>query len=102
MLTGANFIGARNPATGKAPAFAEATPAEVDEAARAAESAFEADAGLPPARRAALLRVFSMVRGGRRTSARPSPDAALPEELRDANPRGLWRLGDGRLTQHAL
>jgi NAD-dependent aldehyde dehydrogenases len=26
------------------------------------------------------------------------PDAALPEELRDANPRGIWRLVDGRRT----
>ena len=23
------------------------------------------------------------------------PEAALPEELRDANPRGIWRLVDG-------
>jgi len=89
MLTGANFIGsresraaargfrARNPVTGKAlaPAFAEATPAGVGDAARAAESAFEEYAGLPSARWAAFLR--------------------------DANPRGLWRLVDGRLTQDA-
>jgi alpha-ketoglutaric semialdehyde dehydrogenase len=28
------------------------------------------------------------------------PDAALPEELRDANPLGLWRLVDGKPGQH--
>ena len=30
------------------------------------------------------------------------PDAALPEELRNANPRGLWRLVDGRPTRESL
>ncbi|MEM1061021.1 MAG: aldehyde dehydrogenase (NADP(+)) [Planctomycetota bacterium] len=30
------------------------------------------------------------------------PDAALPPELRDANPRGLTRLVDGELTRAAL
>jgi alpha-ketoglutaric semialdehyde dehydrogenase len=29
------------------------------------------------------------------------PDGALPEELRGANPRGIWRLVDGRLTKDA-
>ncbi len=29
------------------------------------------------------------------------PDAALPEELRDSNPRALWRLVDGRPTREA-
>lgn len=28
------------------------------------------------------------------------PDAALPPELRDANPLGLWRLVDGRRSRH--
>jgi len=28
------------------------------------------------------------------------PDAALPDELKDANPFGLWRLVDGKLGQH--
>ncbi|WP_035349655.1 aldehyde dehydrogenase (NADP(+)) [Edaphobacter aggregans] len=27
------------------------------------------------------------------------PDASLPDELKNANPRGLWRVVDGRLTQ---
>jgi NADP-dependent aldehyde dehydrogenase len=30
------------------------------------------------------------------------PEAALPEELKAANPRGIWRLLDGRLTKDAL
>ena len=30
------------------------------------------------------------------------PDVALPEELRDSNPRTLWRLVDGRPTREAL
>lgn len=30
------------------------------------------------------------------------PDAALPEELRDGNPLGLWRQVDGRPTRDAL
>jgi 2,5-dioxopentanoate dehydrogenase len=30
------------------------------------------------------------------------PQAALPEELRDANPRGIWRLVDGVRTRDAL
>jgi NADP-dependent aldehyde dehydrogenase len=30
------------------------------------------------------------------------PDAALPDELRDANPRRVWRLVDGELTREAI
>jgi NADP-dependent aldehyde dehydrogenase len=30
------------------------------------------------------------------------PSATLPEELQDANPRGIWRLVDGELTKDAL
>jgi len=30
------------------------------------------------------------------------PESALPHELRDANPRGIWRLVDGQLTKDAL
>jgi len=30
------------------------------------------------------------------------PQAALPEELRDANPRGIWRLVDGSFTRDPL
>ncbi|HEY1252589.1 MAG TPA: aldehyde dehydrogenase (NADP(+)) [Thermoanaerobaculia bacterium] len=31
-----------------------------------------------------------------------APQAALPEELQDANPRGIWRLVDGALTKDPL
>jgi len=61
VLTGSDFIGSResreapggfraqDPSTGEAlePAFAEATPAEVDAAARAAQAAFGAYAARP-------------------------------------------------------
>src|SRR6185369_2162497 len=30
------------------------------------------------------------------------PEASLPLELRDANPRGIWRRVDGAMTQDAL
>lgn len=30
------------------------------------------------------------------------PDAALPEELQNSNPRGIWRMIDGRLTKDAI
>ena len=30
------------------------------------------------------------------------PQEALPEELQDSNPRGIWRLVDGALTKDAL
>jgi 2,5-dioxopentanoate dehydrogenase len=30
------------------------------------------------------------------------PDAALPPELQDANPLGIWRLVDGRFTREAI
>lgn len=30
------------------------------------------------------------------------PDTALPEELKDENPLGIWRRIDGKLTQNAL
>jgi NADP-dependent aldehyde dehydrogenase len=28
------------------------------------------------------------------------PDAALPEELQEANPLGLWRIVDGKPGRH--
>ncbi len=30
------------------------------------------------------------------------PQALLPAELQDANPRGIWRLIDGQLTNAAV
>ena len=112
MVTGANFIGsresraasrgfrARNPATGKAlsVAFAEATAAEVDAAARAAEAAFEAYAALPPARRAAFLRAIAerLVALGDALLERAQAETALPrprlegERARTANQARLF------------
>ena len=29
------------------------------------------------------------------------PDAALPEELQNQNPRGIWRLVDSEMTREA-
>ena len=112
MLTGANFIGSResraasrgfracNPATGKplAGAFAEATPGEVDAAAQAAESAFEAYAAEPPARRAAFLRAIAerLVALGDALLERAQAETALPrprlegERARTANQARLF------------
>jgi NADP-dependent aldehyde dehydrogenase len=73
QLTGANFIGAResrkgpgrfrgqDPVKGSAldPEFAEATTAEVDAAAHAAEGAFDAFAATTPEARAAFLRAIA-------------------------------------------
>ena len=94
MLTGSNFIGSResredpgvfraqDPATGTAlePAFAEATPAEVDAAARAAQAAFEAYAALPPPRHAAFLRAIAeqLVGLGDALLERAGSETALP------------------------
>jgi NADP-dependent aldehyde dehydrogenase len=112
MLTGANFIGsresraggssfrARDPATGAAlePAFGEATAAEVDAAARAAEDAVEAYAGLPPVRRADFLRAIAeqLVGLGDVLLARAQAETALPrprlegERARTANQARLF------------
>ena len=112
MLTGANFIGsresraaargfrARDPASGRtlAPAFAEATPDEVDAAARAAEAAFEAYAALPAGRRAAFLRAVAerLVALGDALLERAQAETALPrlrlegERARTANQARLF------------
>ena len=29
------------------------------------------------------------------------PDDALPEELKDANPMGIWRMVDGQMTRES-
>jgi 2,5-dioxopentanoate dehydrogenase len=44
----------------------------------------------------------SISRFARPVSFREVPDAAVCEELRGTNPRGIWRLVDGRLTKDAL
>ena len=107
MLTGGNLIGAReshddargfraqDPASGIAlePAFAEATLAEVDAAARTAEAAFEPYAAVPPAHRAAFLRAIAdqLVALGDGLLERAQAETALPrprlegERARTAN-----------------
>ncbi len=118
-LTGSNFIGPResragavsfhacDPATGRGlePAFAEATPGEVDEAARAAEAAFEAFAGVPPPRRAAFLHAVAghIVALGEALLERAQAETALPrprlegERARTASQARLFAdlLGEG-------
>jgi NADP-dependent aldehyde dehydrogenase len=112
MLTGSNFVGPRasrlgtvsfhasDPATGATlePAFAAATPAEIDAAARAAESAFEPYAALAPARRAAFLRAIAdqLLAAGSALAERAQAETALPrprlegERARTANQARLF------------
>ena len=52
--------------------------------------------------RATSVGTAAILRFARPVCYQDFPDAALPEELRDANPRGLWRLVDGRPTRDAL
>jgi NADP-dependent aldehyde dehydrogenase len=52
--------------------------------------------------RATSVGTAAILRFARPVSFQDVPDAALPEDLRNANPRGLWRLVDGRLTKDAL
>ena len=94
MLTGANLIGflesragastfrAQDPATGAAlePAFASATPVEVDAAACAAGAAFEAYSSVPAERRAAFLRAIAdqLVATGDTLLERAQAETALP------------------------
>jgi NADP-dependent aldehyde dehydrogenase len=93
-LSGANWIGAResreggsrfraqDPATGATldPEFAEATPVEVDGAARAAELALEPYAALPVARRVAFLRAVAeaLLALGEALLERAGAETALP------------------------
>jgi NADP-dependent aldehyde dehydrogenase len=71
-----------DPSTGAAlePPFHEATRAEVDRAARAAETAFEPYAGLPPERRAAFLRAIAaeLLALGDALLERAARETALP------------------------
>jgi NADP-dependent aldehyde dehydrogenase len=111
-LTGANFVGPResragavcfhatDPATGAtlAPDFVEATPAEIDAAARVAEAAFEPYAALPSARRAAFLRAIAdqLFASGDALLERAHSETALPrprlegERSRTANQARLF------------
>jgi 2,5-dioxopentanoate dehydrogenase len=94
MINGSNFVGAAesreaeptlqawNPATGEAlmPRFCEATAAEVDRAARAAEAAFVAYGRTPPAGRARFLRAIGerVVGLGDALLARAQAETGLP------------------------
>jgi len=111
-LFGSNFVGPRescagssrfralDPAKGEAldPSFAEATPAEVDAAARAAEAAFEPYAAVAPSRRAAFLRQIAeeLVALGDALLERAQVETALPrprlegERARTANQARLF------------
>jgi alpha-ketoglutaric semialdehyde dehydrogenase len=52
--------------------------------------------------RATSVGTAAILRFARPVCYQDFPDAALPEELRDANPRGISRLVDGRLTKDPL
>lgn len=52
--------------------------------------------------RATSVGTAAILRFARPLCFQDAPPSALPEELRDANPRGLWRLVDGHLTRDAL
>jgi NADP-dependent aldehyde dehydrogenase len=73
---------ARNPATGETldGDYFEATPAEIDAAARSAERAFEIYAALPPSRRAEFLRAIAQqtLALGESLLARAQTETALP------------------------
>ena len=49
--------------------------------------------------RATSVGSAAILRFARPVSYQDFPDQALPEELRDANPRGIWRLVDGSLAR---
>lgn len=81
VATGSSFR-ARNPATGQwlEGEFFESTTGEIDEAARAAERAFEAYSSLAAARRAEFLRAIAqqLLALGERLLERAAAETALP------------------------
>ena len=52
--------------------------------------------------RATSVGTAAILRFARPVSFQDVPSSLLPEELQDANPRGIWRLVDGRLTRDPL
>jgi alpha-ketoglutaric semialdehyde dehydrogenase len=52
--------------------------------------------------RATSVGTAAILRFARPVCYQDVPDEALPEELRAANPRGIWRLVDGQLTKDPL
>lgn len=82
MSAAAAVFRAKNPATGEALEgdFREATPGEIDAAARAAERAFDGYAALAPVRRAEFLRAIAqrILALGDRLLDRAAAETALP------------------------
>jgi len=52
--------------------------------------------------RATSVGTAAIVRFARPVCFQDVPNAALPEELRDSNPRGIWRLLDGHPTREPV
>ena len=52
--------------------------------------------------RATSVGTAAILRFARPVCFQDVPDAALPEELRDGNPRGIWRLLDGNLSRQPV
>jgi alpha-ketoglutaric semialdehyde dehydrogenase len=52
--------------------------------------------------RATSVGTYSIYRFVRPVCYQDFPQAALPEELKDGNPLGIWRLVDGQLTRDAV
>lgn len=52
--------------------------------------------------RATSVGTYSIYRFARPVCFQDFPQAALPEELKNENPLGIWRLVDGRITQDPL
>jgi 2,5-dioxopentanoate dehydrogenase len=52
--------------------------------------------------RATSVGTAAILRFARPVCFQDVPERALPEELRDGNPRGIWRLVDGQLTKDPL
>jgi hypothetical protein len=88
-LTGANFIGPRESRQGGS-RFAGRIPLQAPTSTRGSHS------------RATSVGTAAILRFARPVCFRNVPDSALPEELRNANPRGLWRLVDGQPTREAV
>jgi 2,5-dioxopentanoate dehydrogenase len=52
--------------------------------------------------RATSVGTAAITRFARPVCFQDVPNAALPEELRDSNPRGIWRLLDGHPTREPV
>jgi len=52
--------------------------------------------------RATSVGTAAILRFARPVCFQDVPDTALPEELKDGNPRGIWRLLDGNFSRQPL